>query len=178
MEADHRSPQPLDYAPPPRRGGKWWIAPIVGVAVAVALLLAILGWVRPAAQIAAPASPPAVWRSQNRTGAPTAVGFAEQLLHSEDAELGEAQAAARKLLNDLLAGTQTEDEAANELAKKIKPYTSCWVVSQQRDGVAPPSWHFDGMLTGPDGNAAFGVALVKQQSGRWMMASFSGPDRQ
>ena len=100
------------------------------------------------------------------------------MLQSDDAELAEAQAAATKLLNDLMAGTQTEDESANQVAGKIKSYTLCWVISQQRDGAAPPSWHFNGTLTGHGGNAAFGISLVKQQSGKWMLSSFTGPDRQ
>jgi hypothetical protein len=112
------------------------------------------------------------------SGSPISVGFAEPLLHSEDAEADEARAAAANILNDLMAGIQPDEQSVLQPKSRLKGYRSCWIVSQQRDGAAPSSWHFEGTLTGGDGNAAFGISLVKQQSGKWMASSFCGPDRQ
>jgi hypothetical protein len=90
-----------------------------------------------------------------------------------DPALREARDRADAILAGLLAGTFDQDPDLWPAARKLKGYQACAVKSQKvaRENFA----EFEGVLTGPAGRARFGLLLVKQQSGQWAVATFSGP---
>jgi hypothetical protein len=92
-----------------------------------------------------------------------------------DPGLREAREQADATLGGLLAGKfdKDTDSGLSAVAQKVKGYQSYAVKSQKavREGAA----EFEGVLSGPVGRARFGMLLVKQQSGRWAVGTFSGP---
>jgi hypothetical protein len=91
-----------------------------------------------------------------------------------DAALREARKQADAILTDLLAGKLDNDPALSPVARKLKGYDVYSIESQKID--SDRAAHFGGMLSRSAGRARFEMVLVKQQSGNWAVATFSGPN--
>jgi hypothetical protein len=91
-----------------------------------------------------------------------------------DPVLREAREQADAILTDLLAGELDSDPDLWPVARKLMGYDLYSVKSQKldSDGAA----QFGGMLTSSTGRASFEMMLVKQQSDKWAVATFSGPN--
>jgi hypothetical protein len=90
-----------------------------------------------------------------------------------DPALREARDQADAVLAGLLAGKFDQDPDLWPAARKLKGYQSAAVKSQKLTG--ENAAEFEGALSGSAGRARFGLLLVKQQSGKWAVATFSGP---
>jgi serine/threonine-protein kinase len=88
----------------------------------------------------------------------------------------EARTAAEGILNDLLAGKLDDDPQLGRLPDKVKGFRSWSIESQEVKPDNPRAVTFRGTLTGSPGEAGFTMLLVKQADGRWMIASFGGPN--
>ena len=91
-----------------------------------------------------------------------------------DPVLRESREQADAILDGLLAGKFDQDSNLSPVARKLKGYQSWSVTSQKM--TRPDAAEFGGTLAGPAGQAAFDMLLVKQQSGKWAVATFSGPN--
>jgi hypothetical protein len=91
-----------------------------------------------------------------------------------DPVLREAREQVDALLTDLLAGKFDQDEFLGRVAKKLKGYQSWSIKSQQlvREGAAD----FRGILMAPGSRARFDIHFVKQESGKWAIGRFGGPN--
>jgi len=91
-----------------------------------------------------------------------------------DAALREARKQADAILTDLLAGKLDNAPDLWPVARKLKGYDVYSIESQKID--SDRAAHFAGMLSRSAGRARFEMVLVKQQSGNWAVATFSGPN--
>ena len=91
-----------------------------------------------------------------------------------DPVLRESRDQADAILDGLLAGKFDHDSNLWPVARKLKDYQSWSITSQKM--TRPDAATFGGELTGPAGRAAFDMLLVKQQTGHWAVATFSGPN--
>jgi hypothetical protein len=91
-----------------------------------------------------------------------------------DAALREARKQADAILTDLLAGKLDNAPDLWSVARKLKGYDVYSIESQNID--SDRAAHFGGMLSRSAGRARFEMVLVKQQSGNWAVATFSGPN--
>ena len=91
-----------------------------------------------------------------------------------DAALREARKQADAILTDLLAGKLDNAPDLWPVARKLKGYDVYSIESQKID--SDRAAHFGGMLSRSAGRARFEMVLVKQQSGNWAVATFSGPN--
>jgi hypothetical protein len=91
-----------------------------------------------------------------------------------DPVLREAREQLDMVLTDLLTGKFDQDESFAPVARKLKGYQSWSIKSQQlvRDGAV----NFRGILTAPGGRARFDIHFVKQESGKWAIGTFGGPN--
>lgn len=89
----------------------------------------------------------------------------------------EARPDTEAVLTGLLAGKYDADPDFAPIAQKLKGYSTWVITAQEPDPDNRNAVHFDGTLSGPAGEATFTAYMVKQQSGRWMIGSFSGPTR-
>lgn len=88
----------------------------------------------------------------------------------------EARADTEVVLNDLLAGKYEEDSNFAVLDRKLKGFQSWSIETQKMDADDPRAVNFSGTLKGPRGEATFTALMVKQQNGKWMIGTFSGPN--
>ena len=91
-----------------------------------------------------------------------------------DPVLRESREKADAILDGLLAGKFDQDADLSPVARKRKGYQSWSITSQKM--ARPDAATFGGELAGPAGRAAFDMLLVKQQTGHWAVATFSGPN--
>ena len=91
-----------------------------------------------------------------------------------DPVLRESREQADAILDGLLNGRFDQDSNLSPVALKLKGFRSCSITSQKM--TRPDAAQFGGALTGPAGQAGFDMLLVKQQSGKWAVATFSGPN--
>ena len=88
----------------------------------------------------------------------------------------EARAMAGKIMDRLLTGQLEEGDESGlaTVAKALKGFDA-WVIESQQKAEQGRST-ISGRLTGPSGQAGFSVVIVKQESGKWMVGTFSGPN--
>jgi hypothetical protein len=91
-----------------------------------------------------------------------------------DPVLREARAQVETILSGLLAGQFDKDPDLWPVASKLKNFQAYSIKSQKiiREGAA----QFKGLLRNSAGRAHFDLMLVKQTSGKWAVATFSGPN--
>jgi hypothetical protein len=79
-------------------------------------------------------------------------------------------------LKDLLEGKYDNDENYAPIARKVKGFQS-WSIDRQE--VVPDlakGVRFRGTLKGPTSEATFAATMVQQNSGKWMIGAFQGPN--
>jgi hypothetical protein len=135
--------------------------PIAGLAIAtMCLTLMGCGQAGPGDKVAVP---------EARAEEPDApIGWA-----IADPKLREARWQNDAILTELFAG-KAEGADLARIAEKTKKFRAFSVKSQKmiREGAA----EFAGVLSGPDARAGFRLTLVKQDDGKWAIATFSGPN--
>ena len=110
---------------------------------------------------------------------PPKVVSATAVPNNDDADnplVKEARSDTEAVLDDLLAGKYDNDADFAPVARKVKGFHSWSIESQKIETGVPKSVNFSGNLKGPNGEAIFTVLMVKQQSGKWMIGTFSGPN--
>ena len=95
---------------------------------------------------------------------------------ADDPMVKEARADTEAVLDDLLAGEAHGDTGLARLSQKLRGFKSWSIKGQEVESNPPKSVKFDGTLTGPMGDASFVVLMVKQQNGKWMIGTFTGPE--
>ncbi len=80
------------------------------------------------------------------------------------------------ILKDLLAGVYDDDPSLSPVARKVKGFQSWAFETLDPNPDLPQSVNFSGILKGPKGEAEFTALMVKQQNGKWMIGTFSGPN--
>ena len=95
----------------------------------------------------------------------------------DDPMVKEARSDTEAILNDLLAGKLDNDTSLAPVARKLKGFRS-WSIERENIDPShdPKAVKFTGTLKGPQGEATFVAMMVKQQNGKWMIGSFTGPD--
>jgi hypothetical protein len=88
----------------------------------------------------------------------------------------EARPDTEAVLSDLLAGKYDDDPSFAPVARKVNGFQSWSIETQEVDPGNPKMVNFGGTLDGPNGEATFTVGMVKQQNGKWMIGTFSGPN--
>ena len=109
-------------------------------------------------------------------GKPSAPSRPVKIQEADDPMVKEARPDTEAVLNDLIAGETHGDSGLARLAQKVAGYRSWTIEGQEVGPDVPESVKFEGTLKGPSGDAGFTVLMVKQRNGRWMIATFSGPD--
>ena len=106
----------------------------------------------------------------------TAAPVAPEKDDADNPLVKEARPDTEAVLDDLLAGRFHDDSMLAHLGQKLNGFQSWSIETQRIDPDLPKGVHFGGTLKGPRGDAAFRVLMVKQQNGKWMIATFSGPN--
>ncbi len=88
----------------------------------------------------------------------------------------EARPETEAVLKELLAGKYDNDPNLFPIARKVKGFQSWSIETQQINPDLPKAINFSGTLKGPNGEATFTVLMVKQENGKWMIATFQGPN--
>jgi hypothetical protein len=91
-----------------------------------------------------------------------------------DPVLRESREQANAILDGLLAGKFDQDPDLSPVARKLKGFGSSLITSQKL--VRNDAAEFGATFTSPAGRAGFDMMLVKQVSGKWAVAKFSGPN--
>ena len=93
-------------------------------------------------------------------------------------QVKEAKLDAALFLNGLLAGKYDHDPQFARVAGRVKGFQAWSIEVEKARPDNPGAADFSGTLTGPQGKAAFTVFMRKQESGKWLVGSFSGPNRE
>jgi hypothetical protein len=89
----------------------------------------------------------------------------------------EVRAETGTILDDLLIGKYDDDPSYAPIARKLKGWTSWTIQTAAQEEGSPPTVKVAGTLAGPNREATFSALIVKQETGRWMIGTFSGPNQ-
>jgi hypothetical protein len=87
----------------------------------------------------------------------------------------EARAETNAVFKNVLAGKTDNDSMLNRLSAKLNGFDSATIERQKLIPGELKSARFDGTLKGRKGQASFSVLMVKQENGKWAIATFEGP---
>jgi hypothetical protein len=93
----------------------------------------------------------------------------------DDPLVKQARADTEAFLTDLLAGKYDGDTNYAPVARRAKGYTQWTVDTWAVDPDSPETVFVSGKMSGPAGEATFAASVRRQQNGRWMAGTFSGP---
>lgn len=97
---------------------------------------------------------------------------------SDDPMIKEARGELQTLLDGLMTGKFADDSKQGlwVVARKLRSYKSWSLESEGADRDLLQAVSFRCIVEGPPGPASFTVLMVKQQNGKWMPGTMSGPD--